>query len=299
MACNCADLQKIDRPGDERGEAAANTEAASAYPPVDSCGRCNSCRKIENGSHPDVLLVRPAGAFIQIDQIRELNRIIAMKPYEAKTRAVIISDAQTMNLSAGNALLKLLEEPPAGTILILIATQGKDLMPTIVSRCQLIRFNPLSRRSLTGLLAGDAGMSIEEASVVAALAGGSLSQAQNMFRNHWVVRRNWLIREISQLSERPSTYLLALAEALAHNKEGLQDTLDILSIWLRDLIVGRLDPEKIINRDLAADIRDACRREDVDTWLHRLETVTRTRQRLQNNTNPRLALENMFLELAA
>ena len=71
-----------------------------------------------------------------------------MRPYEAKVRVVIISNAQTMNPAAGNALLKMLEEPPAGTVLILVAPHTSDLLPTIVSRCQQIRFYPISRKNL-------------------------------------------------------------------------------------------------------------------------------------------------------
>ena len=82
---------------------------------------------------------------IKIDQIRELCQVLTMKPYEARVRVVIIADAHTLNPAAGNALLKMLEEPPARTVLILTAPQTGDLLPTIVSRCQHIRFKPIAR----------------------------------------------------------------------------------------------------------------------------------------------------------
>ena len=93
---------------------------------TDPCGCCKSCRKIQTGNHPDIIQVKPFGPLIRIGQIRDLCRILAMKPYEARYRVVIISHAQAMNPAAGNALLKVLEEPPDRTILILTAMQATD-----------------------------------------------------------------------------------------------------------------------------------------------------------------------------
>ena len=92
-------------------------------------------------------MIQPEGGVIKIAQIRNLCRILSMKPFEGETRVAILIDAHLMNPSAGNALLKILEEPPEQTLLILTARQTSDLLPTIVSRCQHIRFNPVSRDS--------------------------------------------------------------------------------------------------------------------------------------------------------
>ena len=107
---------------------------------VDSvpCGQCVSCRKITSGNHPDVLHIQPQGNLIRIDQIRALGRTLAMKPYEARYRVVMISDGHRMNPESANALLKMLEEPPEQTLLVLTASETADLLPTVVSRCQLV-----------------------------------------------------------------------------------------------------------------------------------------------------------------
>jgi len=114
---------------------------------------------------------------IKIAQIRSLLGTLAMRSYEAKRRVVIISDAQTMSPEASNALLKALEEPPDQTIIVLIAPQGTDLLPTIVSRCQHIRFNPIRREDLERLLVEKHGMEPMQARVPSMMANGSLSQA--------------------------------------------------------------------------------------------------------------------------
>jgi DNA polymerase III delta' subunit len=204
MACNCT--------GGEAGTAGAGAPSPGAVGP---CGECAACRKIVAGAHPDMLRVSPAGAMIKIDQIRELCQVLTMKPYEARVRVVIIADAHTLNPAAGNALLKMLEEPPARTALILTAPQTGDLLPTIVSRCQHIRFKPIARHHLAAILTRAYGVDPPEASLTAALAGGSLTRALAMRRSQWLQRRSWLMAQLAALPRQSMTALLALAEKLS------------------------------------------------------------------------------------
>ena len=113
-----------------------------------------------------------------------------MRPYEAKKRVVLISEAQTLNAEAGNALLKVLEEPPEHTLIILTALNTANLLPTIVSRCQEIRFGPVSQENLMRLLLHEKGMEAEAARVIAAMANGSISKALVMGDDIWINLRN-------------------------------------------------------------------------------------------------------------
>jgi DNA polymerase-3 subunit delta' len=133
MACNCLNL-KSARPRH------ADLDV------IDACGDCAPCRKIAGNHHPDVIHVAPLSSVIRIAQIRTLLQTLTLKPNEADRRVVILSDAQAMNAEAGNALLKVLEEPPDRTLLVLTASQPSDLLPTVVSRCRHIRFLPLGQR---------------------------------------------------------------------------------------------------------------------------------------------------------
>ena len=151
MICNCIGMET---PPPSRSN--AQTRLRSPVIRTDEpCGACPACRKIMSGNHPDVIHVKPTGAIIKIAQVRSLCEALSMKPYEAKMRVVIVTDAHTMNPSAGNALLKMLEEPPDRTILILTAPQRVDLLPTIVSRCQPVRFNPITRRRIASELVAE------------------------------------------------------------------------------------------------------------------------------------------------
>ena len=282
MACNCA------------GETSNTIRQETNIP----CGTCKPCLKIAAGSHPDIIRVKPSGPFIKIDQIRSLCQTIAMKPYEARRRVVIISDAQAMNPAAGNALLKMLEEPPARTILILLATHTSDLLPTIVSRCQQLRFKPISRRYLESVLVQMHGLAAGDAQIITTMADGSLSRALRMHRSHWINRRNWLINEMEALSTASINRLLAFGEQLSKNKNALQDSLEVMKAWLRDLVVGQLNPERIINQDLAPRIGRVSQQMSIDVLLDKIDTIQATQNDIQAGTNLRLALESMVLRLA-
>jgi DNA polymerase-3 subunit delta' len=282
MACNCA------------GVPSSPTRREAKIP----CGICKPCRKIEAANHPDVIRLKPSGPFIKIDQIRSLCQTLAMKPYEARRRVVIITDAQAMNPAAGNAFLKMLEEPPVRTILILVASHTSDLLPTIVSRCQQIRFKPISRGHLESVLIKKHGMDAGDARIITTMAGGSLSRALRMHRAQWINRRNWLIREMDSLSTGSVNHLLAFGEQLSKNKDFLQDSLEVMKSWLRDLAVGQLNPERAINQDLVAEIRQTSPKMSLAALLDKIDTIQATQNAIQAGTNLRLALEAMVLKLS-
>ncbi len=213
-------------------------------------------------------------------------------------RVVLISEAQAMNPAAGNALLKVLEEPPTGTILILLANHTSELMPTIVSRCRQIRFNPISKKKLETVLIRKHGLDPENAMIIAAMAGGSFSQALYMDKTNWINRRNWLISELDSLSTKTISRLLAFGEQLAHNKADLPDALEVMKSWLRDLVIDKFYPEKIIHQDLAERVHQAAQKTSTTSLLSKIEVIQSTQNTIQAGTNLRLALETMVLKLS-
>jgi DNA polymerase-3 subunit delta' len=287
MACNCT--------GQEAGTEAARTPSPGA---VEPCGECAACRKIAGGAHPDILRVSPAGAMIKIDQIRELCQVLTMRPYEARVRVVIIADAHTLNPAAGNALLKMLEEPPARTVLILTAPQTGDLLPTIVSRCRHIRFKPIARHHLAAILTRVYGVDPPEASLTAALAGGSLTRALTMRQGRWLQRRRWLMAQLAALPRQSTAALLALAEKLSQDRENLPDTLDLIASWIRDLAVARYAPEHLIHQDLREALVAISQTLSLESLTNTMRALQDTRRRIQANANPRLTLEALFVKMA-
>ena len=299
MACNC----KGKDPGRFEQDNAAYSDRYEYRSSIEPCCKCRPCRKIQSGNHPDIIHIKPSGDYIRIAQIRTLIETLALKPYEARRRVVIISKAQTMNPAAGNALLKMLEEPPDRTILILIAEQTADLLPTIVSRCQHIRFNPISRNSLAALLAAQNGVDDEKALLIAGMANGSLTQAQTMHQTDWIQWRNWLIQasgldQPASLFSRPAGLLLAFAEKLSGNKASLFEALEVMKSWLRDLIVSQYSPDKVINADLTESIQQTSKKCSVNSLLYKISVIQTAQRDLEVNANVRLTIELMMMRMA-
>ncbi|HPA15240.1 MAG TPA: DNA polymerase III subunit delta' [Desulfobacterales bacterium] len=301
MACNCTGNK--DEHFLEGGKVPGENNHFKKNKPIqknDPCGHCRSCRKILSGNHPDIIRIEPSGPFIRIAQIRALYHILSMKPYEARRRVVIISEAQAMNPEAGNALLKILEEPPDQTTLILTAIQTSDLLPTIVSRCHHIRFRPIPPKSIESILIEKQGFAPDAAKILGKMANGSFSKALSMKQSNWVNRRNWLMHCLESFPSMQISSLLAFAEKLSRNKETLSESLELIQSWLRDLIVYRYDSEKIINNDLAENIRQASHSFTVQSLLSKMDAVQTAQKNIQGNTNlnVKLIMEILVMRLA-
>jgi DNA polymerase-3 subunit delta' len=289
MACNCLTLKSSLR----------------HRPPldaIDACGVCASCKKIADNHHPDVIHVAPTSAVVRIAQIRELLKILALKPNEAHRRVVILAEAQAMNPEAGNALLKVLEEPPDRTLLILTALQPMDLLPTIVSRCRHIRFAPLGEEAIRQLLAAEKEVDPKALAAVAGLCGGSIARARARIGARWLSQRNWIVGVLNDLISRSGTpdfrTWLALSERLAGKKDRIEDSLEIITMWLRDILVTGCDPQQVLNRDRMEILAEAARKAKPAVLIEQIDAVEEARLALSANTNTRLTLDAMVLRMA-
>ena len=301
MACNCWGDPAADDTDLARGQNGLGKPKRGYPNTLPPCGVCRSCKKIRSGNHPDVIHIKPSGTFIRIEQIRTLCHTLALKPYEARVRVAIISEAQRLNPAAGNALLKILEEPPDQTVFILTGVSPTELLPTIVSRCQQIRFNPLPTDNLAQLLLESDSINGEQAKILAAMSNGSRAQAMRFHQQGWLARRNWLLDRLEEIATRSLALnaQLALAHRLSRNKEDLKIYLSIIYTWLRDLIVARHAPDRIIQED---------RRDQILRTSPKIETaripaiaaiVESAAQRLQSNASARLLAEALIMRIAA
>jgi DNA polymerase-3 subunit delta' len=266
---------------------------------VKACKACPSCGKVMTGSHPDIIPVEPEGAFIKIDQIRAVARQLRFAPLEGKWRIVIINDAQAMNLEASNALLKMLEEPPPGTVLILTATQTTDLLPTIVSRCQQIAFRPIPYEKVAEMLEEQEGLDRETATTLALCTKGSLGKALSVDIETWSAWRTELLGEIAKLSLDSVQPILTFAESLSRDKNRLADGIDMIMTWYRDVLMSRIAPERIINKDFIDRIELSGKGRQVNELVEQVQIVNEIQTTISQNANPRLALEVMMFRLCS
>lgn len=288
MALNCSHPNKM--PSSRSGE-------------TSPCGTCRSCRQILAGSHPDVQLIEPQGGSLKIDQIRRIIHTLAMKAFGNNQRVVIVAEAHTMTTEASNALLKVLEEPPKSTTLILTAHQRLDLLPTIVSRCRSIRFNPLSPSDLVTLLIKTQQLDRPQAESIAALADGSFAQAKALTQSQWQSQRDWMIRAsgLDQTAggRRNSVALsLAFAAQLANQKAQIHDLLSLLKTWIRDLSITPYHRAGVINQDKQSELNHVRQHFDDRKLLALWNAVEKAQKDIAAKANLRLTLDIMALRMA-
>jgi len=264
---------------------------------VSACGECPSCQKVISGAHPDMITIRPEGVFIKIDQVRALSRQLRFAPLEGNWRVVIINDAQAMNLEASNAILKVLEEPPKGTFIILTASQTTDLLPTIVSRCQQVAFRPIPYEKVAEVLVELQGLDRQTATTLAVSTKGSLGKALSVDGEKWTVWRARFVEQISSFSIRSIQPVFGFVAAIASDKDRLVDALDMIMTWFRDVLMCKVSPERIINKDFMTKIQNASQGRSVNELLEKVEAVYAAQTAISQNANPRLALEVMMMRV--
>jgi len=264
---------------------------------VSACGACRSCQKVISGTHPDIITVRPEGAFVKIEQVRAVSRQLRFAPLEGGWRVVIINDAQCMNPEASNAILKILEEPPKRTVIILTASQPTDLLPTVVSRCQQISFRPIPFEKVADVLGERQGLDRQTATALAVSTKGSLGRALSVDPEKWLVWRKHLLEQIGSVSTKSMQGILGFAETLARDKDRLIDALDIIMTWFRDILMCKFSSERLINKDFMAKIQRVSQGRSVNELLKKVDAVYAAQTAISKNANPRLALEVMMMRL--
>jgi DNA polymerase-3 subunit delta' len=276
------------------------------------CGECGQCQRIARGLHADVQTVgldadESAGGrsrvTIGIDQVRAVQRDASLKPYEGSCRVFIFDGAEHLSEEAANCLLKTLEEPPDQVILVLLTCDAGSLLPTLVSRCQLLALRPVSVTLIARELELSHGMNGAEADRIARLSDG---------RPGWAVRASTQPDLLDQITSRLMVvedivksgpeerfaYAASMASSFARNRESAQQELSIWTAWWRDvLLVKQGDPGSVANpsrMDTLQAVADALPPEQV---VGAINAVLETADFLDRNASPRLALEELMLAI--
>ncbi len=277
-----------------------------ASPP---CGRCPACRKVAAETHPDLRrlhlnLQEGNRRTLGIEAVREMRQGIAERPFYGRRKVYLIEDAECMTVEAENALLKTLEEPPPFVVLLLVALSDHLLLPTIVSRCQVLPLRPLSRQEVRQALMEHWDASEEQAGLLSSLSQGRLGWAVQALSDPQVLRKRQ--ENLTALNRLLSAGLLerfAFAEAQERlwrqGKAALVlETLQCWQGWWRDLFLltqGCVD--LVVNQDQLETLRNAGRQVSPQSALAFLQALRTAQERLQDQVNPRLALEELLLEL--
>jgi len=253
------------------------------------CGVCRSCRRILSGNHPDVLWVEPEGAKAQlkIDQIRGVERFLALTPLEGTHKVAIIGEFDRANVSAANALLKTLEEPPRYAHLILLAEDAERLLPTITSRTQQITLRPLAPARIAEALERVWHVDQGTAWRLAQISGGRIG---------WAVVASQDPSISALAMELPERF--ALAAQLARAPEAFLEMLEYWLLFWRDVLRLQTGQEQVVT-DLtrpgfAQGVADSVLMTEVAALLEALVTA---RDAVRANANLQLLLESLMLDL--
>lgn len=267
---------------------------------IDGCDRCSSCKKIDRHLHPDVSLLEPEGQTLKVEQVRERLRELAYRPYEGRRRVIILSAADRMAPDMSNTLLKTLEEPPLHTVIILLANSPKWILPTILSRCQSIRFNPLPVHLVSDWLVKEKGMEESEAHLLASLSEGSPGKALEIKEEISNIPREKLLKEWVGLKSLSIEEQEGAVAFLPSQRKNLQLILEMSKTLLRDLVVTKAGGghSKLIHRDLSGSIEEIAQWWSLSSLLKRIEALHRASTAVRGNANLRLTLEAMMLTWA-
>ena len=216
--------------------------------PGDFCNECTSCRKIDSGTHPDVMTisVEEDATRIKIEQVRQLLGMLDLQPLEGRNKVFIIDPADLMNDQAANALLKGLEEPPENSFFILITVNVHEMLLTVRSRSQIYNFTPLTLDEIR-----QHGVSDE---LVVRWSEGSIGHARSLDVERLKSEREFLLEflEISvRAGEEQFQDLLGASAALGRSKVGFEERMKILAILLADILYLQEGvPGKVVNVDI-------------------------------------------------
>lgn len=269
--------------------------------PGEPCRTCRTCLQTENMQHPDlaILQAESIGGVLKVDQVRELQHSLSLAPYQARNRIAILLRFEEANLNASNALLKTLEEPPQHVVLILTAESGERLLPTIVSRCELLRLRPIKLETVQHGLQTRWQIPDEQARLLANLSSGRIGYALRLHQQPELMQqRQDILDDHKGLLSSNRAERFAYAEGLAKDKQHLRRALEIWqSLWRDVFLSASGSAVPLANLDREEEIDEYSRKFDPEIASHMVAIIQRHITLLETNVNPRLATEVLMLDL--
>ena len=287
-----------------RSLALAFAQAVNCPQPVspgEPCGTCRICRQTAAMQQPDLSIIEAdqEGGMIKVDQIRNLQRSLSLSPYEARYRIALLVNFNRANPNAQNALLKTLEEAPKQVILLLTADSPENLLPTIASRCEILRLRPVSTEKLESQLQSRWNLSAEKANLIAHLSDGRVGLAVRMTSEPDLIeKRSTWVDEYLRLVPLNLRERFSAAENLSKNRDQLRMQLQTWMSLNRDLMMAKNEKkETLTNQDHAKELIDLAEKLSMEQIVAQLKEIDHSLEILEQNANLRLLLENLLISI--
>ena len=265
------------------------------------CGKCSGCLKIKAGFHPDLFRITPSGQSIKVDDVEELGGWIARKPFEDGFKAIVIQNANMMVEAVQNKLLKSMEEPPDRTVFLLGADNRKNILPTVMSRCIIIRMRSGSQEAVIHTLKKQFEMSTMSAAMLARTANFDPYAAAELFRRNYPETREDCLRAVKRLLEAKNRAISVMLDLLMKHAENLDDVFLALECYIRDILIYKNtnDDGLIRNTDKIVDIKSYAVRLPNNKLIRVLQVLqdTDAKRKISTGLIKKLLLENMLFEI--
>lgn len=270
------------------------------------CQECTSCRRIAAMKHSDfhvIELTSQEKKAIAIDQIRQMQTAAHLPPYEGKHKVFVFDRAEMLSHEAANSLLKTLEEPPPNTLIILLTPKESALLPTIASRCQRVELRPLPLDLVRDTLTRGYHTAPEKADLVARLSGGCIGWALLALRDETLLAdRAQRLADFARVGaagiHERLAYAAQMASLFSRGRDKVADNLSAWLQWWGDLLLIKCDCcQWIINIDQEAVLSKLAEKVTARGIADFTRDIKATMEQLEQNANPRLALEVLMLRM--
>lgn len=263
------------------------------------CNTCNSCIKFDTNNHPDFKILSSENGNIKSEEVEKVIRGMATTPFEGSRKVFVIDDCDTIRIDIQNKLLKTLEEPPEYMNIILITSNINKLLPTILSRCQIIKFYPLDRDKIIKLLVSDYGVDEDKASFIAGFTKRSLEKSLELVHTDSLFqKRDEIIKILDSILNGDKVKALTSMDFFNENKENIEEILDIIIYWFRDLLIYKEigNTPLLINRD-KVEILSSQSFVDLNKINDIIYRIEDTKINIKRNVNFGLSIETMLLSI--
>ncbi len=262
---------------------------------MEPCNECKSCIKVNSYNHPDLHIINEDGKSIKREDVDELVNSIYKRPYEAKRKVYIIKDAHLMTPQAANTFLKTLEEPPGDTVMILLTVNSNLLLPTLVSRCQEVKFRNVSKKTIKSYLKG---YDTDSVDLAASYSKGILNKAVDIIegKDDILKKRQEIIKVFDRIINSDSEIIYELENYFEVEKDNIDLIIEIMIMWIRDVIFVNVNMEDlVINKDYMPLLRNHGKNMKRDSDI--VEFLQNTSDNIKSNVNYKLAVDNMLLKI--
>ena len=266
------------------------------------CNTCHSCRQAETGNHPDIIRVtheKPNS--ISVDDIREqVNNTIMIKPYQGPYKVYIIDHADLMTPQAQNALLKTIEEPPQYAVLMLLTENAEALLPTINSRCVMLRLRYIKDKLIKKYLMESLKVPDYKADLCTAFAQGNMGHAIMLANSeHFNEIREAAVHLLRHVHDMELSEIVEAVNSVTAFKLEITDYLDIIAVWYRDVLLYKAtrDMDTVVFKDQIDDIREQARKSSYEGIQLIISSLDKAKARLKANVNFDLVMELLFLTM--